>query len=355
MGMEVELFIIIVFVFAVAKAFLSGTSTDVLADISSVIGWIVSLKENSLFYVIISIPSIIFIFYLNFRFHKKLFEKIAEKKEEKKYIEDITWKSEEILKNNLDYTDPKELSEFIEEMKTTKKQTHGIKNIENLRNEIADKIKIANKKLEILEHSEEIKELEDKEHVLKHSLEELEREEFYKKEVEKDRRQRVYYELTDEGECVFRKKDLTNEQVEILLENAFIHINEYCAYEKKVITVLIDTISNHSTTHTFLVWSVQRLLKSIRGISHIRQYNSVEADITFRYHRKTYALEIEKGSLARKKEQMNEKVEFLDRKYKDRWMFIVSHRDLVKKYKRFGLTSARNDVMKKIKKLLEIK
>lgn len=74
--------------------------------------------------------------------------------------------------------------------------------------------------------------------------------------------------------------------------------------------------------------------------------------MTFYYNKKQYAIEIETGNLLKKKDQLDEKIKHLNRKYRDSWLVIVSHRDLVPKYRKFGLTSDRKNARKTLERLL---
>jgi len=140
-----------------------------------------------------------------------------------------------------------------------------------------------------------------------------------------------------------------------MLNNEFEKFTDYCVAERKRISVLVKPFLNHSPTHIFLVWSVIRALKkNFKGIKNLREPKTVDADIIFEYEGKTYALEIETGDLIWKKDQLDGKIRYLNRKYsKKRWMFIVSHRNLVKKYKKYGNVTTRSQVLEKVKKMLK--
>jgi len=153
---------------------------------------------------------------------------------------------------------------------------------------------------------------------------------------------------------VFKKSKLNKKQLRILLEEGYKQVNEYCVKEKKVIAVLVKSILNHSSTHTFLVWSAKKVLEEYEEIEEIVDHETRDADLTFKFKNKLYALEIETGTLLRKKKQLNEKIKFLNKKYKNKWIIIVSKRDLVQKYKKFGLCTQRKWVCKNLDKMLEI-
>lgn len=65
-------------------------------------------------------------------------------------------------------------------------------------------------------------------------------------------------------------------------------------------------------------------------------------------------MEIETGNLLQKRKQCSDKVKALNKKYKDRWMFIVSNKNLVTKYKKLGLATHRKGVKKNLEKMLKI-
>jgi F0F1-type ATP synthase membrane subunit b/b' len=156
----------------------------------------------------------------------------------------------------------------------------------------------------------------------------------------------------DKMGAVYLKEDLTKKEIKVLVENDFRQVNEYDLIEKKRIPVFVKPFHHHSIAHTFLVWSARRLIESF-GIEDVREYFTVDADLVFSWKGEEYAIEVECGSLIGKKNQLKEKVGNLNKKYPGRWMFIVSHRDLLKKYKKFGKTVTRSKVREKLKKMLK--
>ena len=129
---------------------------------------------------------------------------------------------------------------------------------------------------------------------------------------------------------------------------------EYCLDKQDFIHILVKPAMKHSVAHTFLVWSAMKMLTKINGISNVLDWDTRESDITFRYNNKKFALEIETGTLLKKKIQLRAKVDYLNEKYKDNWMIIVSKKNLVPKYSQFGRVSSRSDVPKKLKKMLKL-
>lgn len=182
---------------------------------------------------------------------------------------------------------------------------------------------------------------------------------FKKEELEKEIRMREYYEKEDIvrnldlTEKVFELKHLNKKQIEVLVEKGYTRVNEYDVLERKRIPVLVKPIGNHSITHAFLVWSVKRFLERFLE-KKVEEFLTVEADLVFEFNGQENAVEIEKGSLVGKKKQLAEKIRDLNEKYPNRWMFLVSHRDLLKKYRPFGLTATRSNFQEKLAKMLKI-
>lgn len=153
---------------------------------------------------------------------------------------------------------------------------------------------------------------------------------------------------------VFKINGRKKEELELLKEEKYSAVNEYCVFENKVIPALVRKVSNHTKTHIFLTWSTKRLLEAIPGVVNIREHLTRDADLIFEYLGKRYAIEVETGSLIRKPRQMAEKKAYLIRKYGKRWFVIVSNRNLLSKYKDFGIVSTRKNASKNLRKLLNL-
>ncbi len=182
---------------------------------------------------------------------------------------------------------------------------------------------------------------------------------YEKEELEREIRRKKFFEKEeilknfDLTKQVFMLKDLVKKEIDALIENGFIQVNEYDVFERKRIPILIKPFHHHSIAHTFLVWSVRRLVESF-GVEDIGEFLTVDADVVFEFDGKKYAVEIECGSLLGKKNQLSAKLKDLNKKYPKRWLFLVSHRDLFSKYRRFGPTSTRAELDKKLRKMLKM-
>jgi len=100
------------------------------------------------------------------------------------------------------------------------------------------------------------------------------------------------------------------------------------------------------------VWSVMRLLQNL-NVEDIKIHDTRDADITFSFKGKNYAVEIETGNLLKKKKQMEEKIKYLNKHYPKRWFFVVSNRNFLPKYRKYANATERKGVAKFLEKMLE--
>lgn len=215
------------------------------------------------------------------------------------------------------------------------------------------KLKELNNNLIVLNHKKELDYIRAQKYQEQREIEELEKKKrMIECQVQDDKR--MFLEKLDTySNRVFKKENLSKKEFEALIDDGFKQVNEFCVLEKKRIPVLVKPFGNHTISHEFLVWSAKKLLKKTEGIRKIEEHLTRDADLTFEYNRKEFALEIEKGELLRKHQQLKEKIDYLNENYPNRWMIIVSNRDFFTKYKKFGFTSTRNRLSENLPKLLK--
>lgn len=203
-------------------------------------------------------------------------------------------------------------------------------------------------------HEEDVSNREKEKRILNLEIEDLEKKKRWKEITEEEIKTQIAFEFERNGENAIHINTLSKREIDAVIEHEFYsRVNEYCILHNKIETFLVKKFSNHSSTHTFLVWNVGKLLKRIKEIRSIREHGAVDADLTFIYHNRKYALEIETGNLLSKKKQLEEKIKSLNRKYPKRWMFIVSNKNLVSKYRKFGPSTQRTQVAERLQKLLK--
>ena len=296
------------------------------------------------FLTFLNILIIVIVLFLTYYLLKRILDFILEKRRFKKsgsYI--INYHKNEIEKLSKKYHYNEITSkEYLEKLKGK------LKDISNFPELVEEKVFLASK---ILTFEKDNIEWEHNKRIilLNNEKENLEKEVQLKRYYDKEKILR----RLDLSKSVYLRDKLNKKEIRALKEKGYIQVNEYCVLNKSVITVLVKPMGNHSITHTFLVWDIKRLLIELKA-ENIQEKLTVDADLIFEFNKKRYALEIECGSLLSKPNQMREKITYLDKKYPNRWMFIISHRDLLKKYKKNGPTATRSNVREKLIKLLNI-
>ncbi len=81
-------------------------------------------------------------------------------------------------------------------------------------------------------------------------------------------------------------------------------------------------------------------------------YTTKKPDVVFEIKGKKYAIEIETGTVLSKISRMKEKLEIL--KQYDEWLFVVTDRNRVKKYLKFGDAVSARYVKSRLNKLMKL-
>lgn len=310
--------------------------------------WAVTALEFILIGSAVILAPILF-YKISIRIHERAKEKERKRVEEKNEFESIS----RAIKRELGDSSH-EIKKYLGELEDALKHCRKNKKFKVFLEDINNKLKLSEEKLVEVEYEERIDSLNNEVYKKETKIRELEEKEQEKKRALISERWEILANLNIDEKNVLKKCNLSDKEKRALIQEGFEQVNEFCVFEMKRVPVLVKPESNHSATHTFLVWSTKRLLEHTHGIKYIEEHLSKEPDLTFEYQNKTYALEIETGSLLGKSEQKREKVNSLNRDYEDGWMFIVSNRDLLGKYSKLGFTSQRKDVQKNLKKLLKI-
>lgn len=307
-----------------------------------------------IFYLIILgiVLLVILLLYIYTRIVIRIKNTTDERKRRDEEAEELTEKIKPALEKSIDYSNAQALRELRAELKELRSESHSYPQLSSLYYDLQNKISDIDEIMAEKEQEERISDMQDEEYRLKCELENLDKKIYLKQMLEKDKRDDIARKLDIYNHPVFIRDDLNEKQIASLLDNKYSKINEYCMIDKRIKTFLVAQVLNHSKTHTFLVWNVQELLKKIEGVEKIREHETVEADITFKYKSKNYAIEIETGTLLGKKKQTQDKVNSLNDKYPKRWFFIVSNKNLLSKYSKLGPTIQRKDAQDKLKQLL---
>jgi hypothetical protein len=137
----------------------------------------------------------------------------------------------------------------------------------------------------------------------------------------------------DDSKDLIRQSGCNKEEIKYLLEKGFKLSKQKSFITGKKNEYLIRERPNESLTHTFLVLEIKYFLEK-NNIS-VQTFATKKPDLVFKIAETEYALEIETGSAFSKISRLKEKVNLLNKDY-TKWFFVVTNKNLVQKYRKFG-------------------
>jgi len=355
--MEVEEIIILLVIAAViGNSFLHEIQPEMQKDIQggkSLFISILNYHPTWHFYLVLSIIFLPSLFYLNYRFNLSIAQKLREYKEAKARKKAEHNKIKQLIEKSIASISHEEIGSYLHGLREGIHKSETEREFTGYKESLLKKIKKAEHVAEELRHKEKIRELHGQQSELKQGIASLQ--EQYEAELRKQEREKetLLKDLNTPNHSVFKKSQISKEEIEVLKEDGYQQVNEYCPHEQKLLTVLVKQILNHSSTHTFLVWSLVRMLGKVSGVYHIEESDTKEADIIFKYRRIEFALEVETGTLLGKSQQTQKKIEHLDERFGNRWMFVVSNEKLAPKYRKLGFVTTRKRVLEDLQNMLK--
>ena len=154
----------------------------------------------------------------------------------------------------------------------------------------------------------------------------------------------------DKDKGIFRKSKLNADEIKYLLSKGY-KIAEYRGLNlNKKEKFLLKPRFNESLTHFFVVKDIEKFLEKYNIKSEL--FVTKKPDIEFKIGDKKWAIEVETGSALANISRLKEKVKLLNKNYNN-WFFIVTNKNKVRKYKRFGNTSDLRYLKAKLEKMLK--
>lgn len=293
--------------------------------------------------------------YFNYKAHKAVIKWQEKRKSRKQAIKDkqeyLLRKKKEIL-SLLQMTIEDYDSNTLREMKNILKDYKNRKVFPDLEVELSEKLKEILAEIPLAERQERLQKMKEAEIIAKKRIDEIDEKVLAREMALREFEETSLEKLKVDENKVYMEQYLTNKDKEILMKYGYKKAYEFCVKEQEFIHALVRPPMKHSVTHTFLVWSVSKYLNSLPEITDVADWDTREADITFRYNRKLCAIEVETGTLLSKKKQLRNKFDYLSGRFKNRWITLVSKKALLCSYKKFGPVSARSEFPNKLKKML---
>ncbi len=197
---------------------------------------------------------------------------------------------------------------------------------------VIDTEKIVKEDKNPVEEVKEIKilETESKIEVKKPELKQKKKAQKKKKELAK----RIDIKV-DESQRFFRKKDLNENEVKYLLAKNYVISKQKSINSEKEEYYLLKPRFKESEKHFFVMHDIANYLNKNKINAQISLTKT--ADVIFILNNKRQAIEVETGAVLSNVNHLKTKIELLNQGY-DEWFFVVTNRNKVKNYSRFGKT-----------------
>lgn len=204
------------------------------------------------------------------------------------------------------------------------------------------------------ERLEEFNDFEEQKKQLLKEIKNLESEKKKKSEEEKHQAGKEEF-LKEYSECIQTDAtDFTEEQKRWLEEEDFQRTHQWCINKKISVEFMIKPRHNESFSHAYLCGAVFDYVKKLDPDAKLLTTKS--ADIVFSSAGKQWAIEVETGKVHEKnKAQLMEKVNDLNERFSGRWFFVVTNKNLLSKYRKFGEAIDRNSVIVRIDEIFDSK
>ncbi|MBT5924238.1 hypothetical protein HOH30_00770 [Candidatus Woesearchaeota archaeon] len=180
-----------------------------------------------------------------------------------------------------------------------------------------------------------------------------------KKKKLKQTKADVHYQKTLEEEHLTSRKEefleenknrkfvhaeyLDEEQKTWLEEAGFVRDHQWCIQHKETEEFMIRTAKKESTSHAYLMGAIYEYVDEHATVEML---DTKSPDVVFEYAGNSWAIEVETGSVLKKsKKQLLEKVKRLESKYPETWFFVVTNKNLISKYKKYGQAFDRSAIV----------
>jgi hypothetical protein len=118
---------------------------------------------------------------------------------------------------------------------------------------------------------------------------------------------------------------------------------KYTSIDGKNKDYFIKLRFNESAQHCALTYDLYYFIKNYTD--NIELFVTKKPDIVFKINDKNYAIEVETGKI-KDWRRLREKAETLNKKYKARWFFVLTNKNLKSRYKKYGPTYDKRNIKK---------
>jgi len=151
----------------------------------------------------------------------------------------------------------------------------------------------------------------------------------------------------DEKDLFHKSSELTKHEKDYLIKKRFKEYSFYSILSNKKEKYFLKPRFNESPQHFFMIYDIANYLKKFT--KKVQLFETKKPDIIFEINKKKYAIEVETGKVYTKdKKKFLAKVNSLKKDYGDNWFFVMTNRNYLSKYSKFGKTYDRRNIAKKI-------
>ena len=132
----------------------------------------------------------------------------------------------------------------------------------------------------------------------------------------------------------YKRKELNKHEIKYLIKHGYQEYSHKSIVTNKKENYLLKPRHNESLRHMIFVFDIFEFLQG-RNIE-AAMYTTRMPDVVFKVNGKEFAIEVETGTVIKNMKKFREKLVLLNEKYGKKWYFVVTNRNLIKKYRKFG-------------------
>lgn len=231
--------------------------------------------------------------------------------------------------------------EHIESLKSSKLYPQYKEKI----NEHIEQVKQA---LIIKKKEKRLQTLEEQEEEILDRIKEAQESERKQKQTEEQRIKELKEDFLEKHEdtIYLYLKSLTIQKRQWLKELGFRKAQQWDLIHQELRDIMIKPRSNESVSHAFVTANISDYLKAKKNIDSVMLYQTKMPDIVFKIKDKNWAIEVETGTMLKKKpKEFKQKIEMLNEKFEKNWFIVVTSKKLVQKYRQYGTVLERSKVI----------
>lgn len=132
----------------------------------------------------------------------------------------------------------------------------------------------------------------------------------------------------------YKRNSINKHEIKYLIEQGYKELSYKSICSKKKENYLLKPRFNESLNHMIIIYDISEYLTKRKIKNNI--FTTRMPDVVISLGRKEIALEVETGAVMSNMKKFKEKLYLLNKNYGKDWYFIVTNRNLIKKYKAYG-------------------